>query len=832
MATSQDKGFMEQLREMRNTRTQQLRQGSQQAGLLNKQISAITTLNKTMDAVLRAQNVNNTSLRDFNKKQDALIRQNNSVTQGIRNLSSTIDKSIGSLAKSVTSTKASEVKEIKQSKGVVKEDSGSSMMSSLLMKALPFAITGVIGKTMVWDNMDESVKKGLTDSFGNLVKSIFGGIDTSGVKKVVEPITKEFGIVFGALGDTLDGVTKQITKIVKKIEEIDFGSVSKSLQNVSDTVLGIVNNPELKYYIDKGVAAGRVIGNAAQYIPQADTATLSAAVGSGALAYGALKGSQKVATTINQAQPVAQSATSAAVASRLSTATVSRNLTDKEIKVMQKSLESMKKFKLGNGAIALLVGRFAALSELGMVSGGMKFLKALKDYKVGNVLTAALSGVAALVTYFQIEMINEQIDIMVKNGIVSSSDGEWLKGYLQSEEVSSLIGSVVFGTAGFVAGSVAGPIGSVGLGVSGGISGGRVGADIGREGYEFFNPMPETLKTTDYEQRTENILKQQYYNQQQNTEGNKLKNLEASVSRGSRPSASISDTTQSQLTGYLIDFIKRKEGFRARPYGDYKQLSIGYGTKANSPDEVIDEKEAEKRMIEKLTGFQKTVLDYNSKYGYNWNQSQIDALTSFTYNAGEGNLKTLLGDGQRSNDEIAAKMKEYNKAGGKLNEGLVKRRGIEIAMFTGGRGSEPSYDPVDPESRSLTFAENIARRRKEAKEAEKYEEGSETFMGPTLARTETTKPSVLSAFAKQFSVESFTSDFAQKTKELTDVVNSMFAAQTQQAPTIVSDNSNVTNVINNSSGGSGGGPTMNQVVSTHMSNMNWQFNSMSGGVRA
>jgi hypothetical protein len=81
-------------------------------------------------------------------------------------------------------------------------------------------------------------------------------------------------------------------------------------------------------------------------------------------------------------------------------------------------------------------------------------------------------------------------------------------------------------------------------------------------------------------------------------------------------------------------------------------------------------------------------------------------------------------------------------------------------------------------------------------------------------------------------VESFTSDFAQKTKELTDVVNSMFAAQTQQAPTIVSDNSNVTNVINNSSGGGGGGPSINQVVSTHMSNMNWQFNSMSGGVRA
>jgi GH24 family phage-related lysozyme (muramidase) len=338
--------------------------------------------------------------------------------------------------------------------------------------------------------------------------------------------------------------------------------------------------------------------------------------------------------------------------------------------------------------------------------------------------------------------------------------------------------------------------------------------------------MPETLKSTDYQRLYEDRLPK--------TKGNEMRDREQGVSRGRPASASMSDSTQTQLTGYLIDFIKRKEGFRARPYGDYKQLSIGYGTKANSPDEVIDEKEAEKRMIEKLTGFQKAVLVYNSKYGYNWNQSQIDALTSFTYNAGEGNLKKLLDDGKRSNEEIAAKMKEYNKAGGKLNEGLVARRGIEISMFTGGKDSEPSFASADPgtATASTSYDENYARRKKEAKESEKYKEGSESFVGPTLAKSETSKPSIMRAFAKQFSVESFTSDFAQKTKELTDVVNSMFAAQTQQAPTIVADNSNVTNVINNSSGGSGGGPTMNQVVSTHMSNMNWQFNSMSGGVRA
>jgi hypothetical protein len=97
-----DKGFIDQLREMRNTRMQQLRQGGQQATLLNKQITAINSLNKTMDAVLRAQNASNISLKEFNKKQNNVIRQNDSMSKGIYNLSNSITKSIGSFAKSVS----------------------------------------------------------------------------------------------------------------------------------------------------------------------------------------------------------------------------------------------------------------------------------------------------------------------------------------------------------------------------------------------------------------------------------------------------------------------------------------------------------------------------------------------------------------------------------------------------------------------------------------------------------------------------------------------------------------------------------------------------------
>ena len=101
MATSPDKGFLEQLREMRNTRMQQLRQGGQQAGLLNKQIAAITTLNKTMESVLRAQNSSNATLKNLSTSQTNVSRQTEQMSKSINNLSSSITRSMGSMASAV-----------------------------------------------------------------------------------------------------------------------------------------------------------------------------------------------------------------------------------------------------------------------------------------------------------------------------------------------------------------------------------------------------------------------------------------------------------------------------------------------------------------------------------------------------------------------------------------------------------------------------------------------------------------------------------------------------------------------------------------------------------
>jgi lysozyme len=65
---------------------------------------------------------------------------------------------------------------------------------------------------------------------------------------------------------------------------------------------------------------------------------------------------------------------------------------------------------------------------------------------------------------------------------------------------------------------------------------------------------------------------------------------------------------------------------------------------------------------------------------------QFDALVSFAYNCGEGNLSksTLLKKVNAGDFEGAAKeFKKWNKGGGKVLPGLVRRRDSEALLFQG-----------------------------------------------------------------------------------------------------------------------------------------------------
>lgn len=98
--------------------------------------------------------------------------------------------------------------------------------------------------------------------------------------------------------------------------------------------------------------------------------------------------------------------------------------------------------------------------------------------------------------------------------------------------------------------------------------------------------------------------------------------------------------TQMTTSQSMIDMIKDMEGFRAEPYWDVSQWSVGYGSgcgndSSNKPDIVLTEEEAEALLMEDLSKkYGKIVNDYCESIGRQPNQQQFDALVDFTYNLG------------------------------------------------------------------------------------------------------------------------------------------------------------------------------------------------------
>jgi lysozyme len=67
--------------------------------------------------------------------------------------------------------------------------------------------------------------------------------------------------------------------------------------------------------------------------------------------------------------------------------------------------------------------------------------------------------------------------------------------------------------------------------------------------------------------------------------------------------------------------------------------------------------------------------------------NQLNALTSFAYNCGIGNLKQLINGEDRLNsgnyDSVEEIMPQYRRAGGKIRKGLEKRRAWEVSLWKG-----------------------------------------------------------------------------------------------------------------------------------------------------
>lgn len=139
-----------------------------------------------------------------------------------------------------------------------------------------------------------------------------------------------------------------------------------------------------------------------------------------------------------------------------------------------------------------------------------------------------------------------------------------------------------------------------------------------------------------------------------------------------------------------FDLIKSFEGFRSKPYSCSAGVAtIGWGstryadgTKVKLTDPAITQAQADVLFLTTLKQYELAVDAFCRD---DISQNQFDALCSFCYNCGPQNLKssTLLKKVNKNPNDptIKAEFLKWNKAGGKVLKGLVRRRESEADLY-------------------------------------------------------------------------------------------------------------------------------------------------------
>ena len=132
-----------------------------------------------------------------------------------------------------------------------------------------------------------------------------------------------------------------------------------------------------------------------------------------------------------------------------------------------------------------------------------------------------------------------------------------------------------------------------------------------------------------------------------------------------------------------IELIKNFEGCELKSYQDSVGVwTIGFGhTKDVKEGDEINQEHAEFMLTEEMPEYEGYI---NNMVKVPLEQNKFDALCSWVYNLGPTNLKnsTLLTVlNQERYKEVPQEIKRWNKAGGVVLNGLVRRREAEALLF-------------------------------------------------------------------------------------------------------------------------------------------------------
>ena len=134
-----------------------------------------------------------------------------------------------------------------------------------------------------------------------------------------------------------------------------------------------------------------------------------------------------------------------------------------------------------------------------------------------------------------------------------------------------------------------------------------------------------------------------------------------------------------------LALIKKFEGCELDAYKCAAGVwTIGYGSTKNVKEgDTMKQEDADNLLLHEMEEYEGYV---NDLVEVDLKQNQFDALVSWVFNLGPANLKasTLLKVlNAKDYEGVPAQIKRWNKAGGKVLQGLIRRREAESLLFEG-----------------------------------------------------------------------------------------------------------------------------------------------------
>ena len=134
-----------------------------------------------------------------------------------------------------------------------------------------------------------------------------------------------------------------------------------------------------------------------------------------------------------------------------------------------------------------------------------------------------------------------------------------------------------------------------------------------------------------------------------------------------------------------LSLIKKFEGCELEAYKCAAGVwTIGFGSiKGVKQGDTITQEEADNLLLHEMDEYEGYV---NHMVKVDIKQNEFDALVAWVFNLGPSNFSssTLL---QKINikdwDDVPNQIKRWNKAGGKVLQGLIRRREAEALLFEG-----------------------------------------------------------------------------------------------------------------------------------------------------